>query len=90
MKLVPKGTEKKQRHLSVSLLKEIQELDYNFNKTKLEIGTLETQKLDLYEAMKVMRKKFQDFERKIARKYGKDSIVNMETGIVTKKEDAKN
>ena len=67
-------------------LSQIQELNSEFAKNKLAIGDLELQKRNVFERMDVIQEEFSKVEKKLMKKYGEDSVVNLQTGEVTKKE----
>ena len=52
---------------------------------KLAIGDLELQKKSLFEAVTVLQADFRKLEDKLISKYGKDSVINMESGVVKQK-----
>jgi hypothetical protein len=67
-------------------LSQIQELNSEFAKNKSAIGDLELQKRNVFERMDVIQEEFSKVEKKLMKKYGEDSVVNLQTGEVTKKE----
>ena len=67
-------------------LSQIQELNSEFAKNKSAIGDLELQKRSIFERMDVIQNEFSKVEKKRMKKYGEDSVVNLKTGEVTKKE----
>tara|TARA_R110002020_G_scaffold200086_1_gene402177 strand:+ start:904 stop:1131 length:228 start_codon:yes stop_codon:yes gene_type:complete len=67
-------------------LSQIQELNSEFAKNKSAIGDLELQKRSVFERMDVIQNEFSKVEKKLMKKYGEDSVVNLQTGEVTKKE----
>lgn len=67
-------------------LSQIQELNSEFAKNKSAIGDLELQKRSIFERMDVIQNEFSKVEKKLMKKYGEDSVVNLQTGEVTKKE----
>jgi hypothetical protein len=67
-------------------LSQIKELNSEFAKNKSAIGDLELQKRSIFERMDVIQNEFSKVEKKLMKKYGEDSVVNLQTGEVTKKE----
>jgi hypothetical protein len=73
--------------LSQEELGKIQEMNNEFTKAKLAIGDLEMQKHNILKAIEVLRADFSKHEIDLIAKYGQDSVINIQTGEVTKKED---
>jgi lipopolysaccharide biosynthesis regulator YciM len=73
--------------LSQEELGKIQEMNNEFTKAKLAIGDLEMQKHNILKAIEVLRADFSKHEIDLVAKYGQDSVINIQTGEVTKKED---
>ena len=67
-------------------LKELQELNTEFNKLKTNLGDLALQKHGICLKVEEIKKDFQSIEMKLMKKYGEDSIINLETGEVKDKE----
>ena len=67
-------------------LSQIKELNSEFAKNKSAIGDLELQKRSIFERMDVIQNEFSKVEKNLMKKYGEDSVVNLQTGEVTKKE----
>ena len=67
-------------------LSQIKELNSEFAKNKSAIGDLELQKRSIFERIDVIQNEFSKVEKKLMKKYGEDSVVNLLTGEVTKKE----
>ena len=65
---------------------QLKELNSEFVKNKSAIGDLELQKRSIFERMDVIQNEFSKVEKKLMKKYGEDSVVNLLTGEVTKKE----
>ena len=65
---------------------QLKELNSEFAKNKSAIGDLELQKRSIFERMDVIQNEFSKVEKKLMKKYGEDSVVNLQTGEVTKKE----
>lgn len=73
--------------LSQEELGKIQEMNNEFTKAKLALGDLEMQKHNILKAIEVLRADFSKHEIDLVAKYGQDSVINVQTGEVTKKED---
>jgi hypothetical protein len=67
-------------------LSKIQEINAEFNKAKMGIGDLELQKQSLLNFIDVLKKDFSKHEQSLIEKYGADSVINIQTGEITKKE----
>lgn len=70
-------------------LKNLQELNSQFNTIKTQLGDLELQKHGLCLKVESLRGEFAVLEGSLAEKHGKNAIVNLETGEVTHKEEEK-
>ena len=68
-------------------LAELKEAKLELDRYKLAIGDLELQKKSLFESVTKLQQAFAQMENKLIEKYGKDSIINMNTGIVKQKTD---
>lgn len=68
-------------------LKKIQEMNTEFNKAKSNLGELELQKQGVIRHIDSMKSEFLQHERMLIEKYGNDSVINIQTGEVTKKEN---
>ncbi len=71
--------------LSKEELKEIQDLNTDFQKKKMMLGDMEIQKAQVISEIGAMKMKFAQNEEKLIKKYGKDSVINLQTGEVQKK-----
>lgn len=58
-----------------------------FNKIKLSIADAELQKQRLFAQAEKIIEAFNNNEKVLIEKYGADSVINMQTGEVTKKEE---
>ena len=69
-------------------LKRIQDLNQDFTKAKLEIAdNVLRQQMNL-KALEDLRSVFGVEEKKLAEIYGQDAVIDLATGIVTKKPQA--
>ena len=66
-------------------LKKIQELNQEFTKTKLEIADNVLRQDIAKDALNNLKSAFAVEEKKLAEKYGQDAVIDLATGIVTKK-----
>jgi|TARA_R110000744_G_scaffold203446_3_gene322342 hypothetical protein len=73
-------------NLNQEELKNLQTLTQEFNKIKTQLGDLELQKHGMCLRVENIKIEFQALEAGLTDKYGKDSIINMETGEVKDKE----
>ena len=67
-------------------LDNLQALTAEFNKLKTQLGDLTLQKHGICLRVESLKKEFQTLESQLMDTYGSDSIINMETGEVSKKE----
>ncbi len=79
----------KEIKLTEQELKDLKEAKLSLDKFKLAIGDLELQKKSLYESVTKLQKEFVAMEDELIKKYGQDSIINMNTGTVKQKQDVK-
>lgn len=68
-------------------LNKIQEMNSDFSKAKMAIGDVELQKQGLMRHIDAMKSEFSQHEKMLIEKYGADSVINVQTGEVTKKKD---
>jgi hypothetical protein len=66
-------------------LEKIQAMNADFAKAKMALGELELNKQSILNQINAMRQDFYDYERLLINKYGQDSVINLQTGEVTKK-----
>jgi hypothetical protein len=67
-------------------LKTIQDLNAQYTKLKLALGEIKLKETDIIEEIKSLKSLFVVEEKKLIEKYGAESIINLQTGEVTKKE----
>lgn len=58
-----------------------------YNKIKMNIGEYELQKQNLVLQAEKIREAFSNNEKILIEKYGTDSVINMQTGEVTQKQN---
>lgn len=64
----------------------LQSLISEFNKGKVNLGDLELQKSIIISNIGILKQKFAEEEEKLIKKYGENSVINLETGEITEKE----
>jgi hypothetical protein len=67
-------------------LKNIKEMNTDFSKAKMNLGDLELQKQGLLKYIDSIKDTFSKHENILIEKYGKDAVINIETGEITKKQ----
>jgi hypothetical protein len=68
-------------------LTKIQELNSDFNKAKMAIADAELQKHAMIRIVDELKGQFSLHEKLLIEKYGKDAVINLQTGEVTQKEN---
>jgi hypothetical protein len=71
--------------LSNEELSQIQSLNNEFTKAKITLGELEIQKVAVHQLIAELKSQFSKKEVELIEKYGKDSVINIQTGEVTQK-----
>ena len=66
-------------------LEKIQGMNNDFAKAKVTLGELELNKQGVLNQINAMRQEFSEYEKMLISKYGQDSVINLQTGEVTKK-----
>jgi len=67
-------------------LETIQQMNTEYAQLKNSIAEIELQKYATLNAIEALREKFSNHERLLVSKYGIDSVINLKTGDITKKE----
>jgi len=80
-------TIEKTQKLEEQELKTLQELNTRYGKIKIIIGEMELKKADAIEEVKEIKHLFVIEEKKLIDKYGADTVVNLQSGEITKKEN---
>jgi len=80
-------TIEKTQKLEEQELKNLQELNARYGKIKIIIGEMELKKADAIEEVKEIKHLFVIEEKKLIDKYGADTVVNLQSGEITKKEN---
>lgn len=65
----------------------IQGMNADFAKGKMALGDIELQKQGVIKQIDELRQSFSAHEQMLIQKYGADSVINIQTGEVTKKQD---
>jgi hypothetical protein len=73
--------------LTAQELTVIQDMNAEFSKLKMAIGDLEMQKSNILKTIEMIRSEFGKHESALIEKYGKDSVINIQTGEVTNKQE---
>jgi|TARA_R100000742_G_C4279594_1_gene104640 hypothetical protein len=71
--------------LSKEELEEVQSLNTEYTKKKMMLGDLEIQKAAIISEIGALKMKFAQNEKTLIDKYGKDSVINIQTGEVQQK-----
>jgi hypothetical protein len=72
-------------YLTNEELNKIQDMNSDFTKAKIALGELELNKQSILKQIDIMRLEFSENEKVLIQKYGKDSVINLQTGEVTQK-----
>ena len=74
------------KNLEKTELVELQTLNSDFVNLKTQLGDLELQKYLIIDQVQEVRKNFSDLEAKLVKKYGENTIINLQTGEIKEKE----
>tara|TARA_B110000977_G_scaffold72246_1_gene97922 strand:+ start:2552 stop:2788 length:237 start_codon:yes stop_codon:yes gene_type:complete len=74
------------KNLETKELQNLQELNSNFVKLKTQLGDLELQKQLVIEQVSFIKSDFADLEKSLIKKYGENSVINLQSGEITEKE----
>ena len=77
---------KETKQLEKEELKQIQEMQNDFNNLKARIADNEIHKHTLLREVDGLRAAFADLEKGLIEKYGENSVLNMATGEITYKD----
>jgi septal ring factor EnvC (AmiA/AmiB activator) len=66
-------------------LERLHKMQSDFTKAKVALGDIELEKHELLKKIDFLRAEFSEFEKTLIAIYGDDSVINMQTGEVTKK-----
>lgn len=73
-------------YVSKEELEKIQGMNADFAKAKMTLGELELNKQGILNRINAMQQEFYEYEKMLIVKYGQDSVINLQTGEVTKKQ----
>lgn len=79
--------EKEPMKLTAVELENIQNLNQQFMQTKVAIADAAVQQKTLMSALESIQNSFNDQEKILAEKYGKNATINLKDGTVTQPED---
>jgi len=65
-------------------LETLNAMNKEFTTMKVQLGELEIQKASMMQTVNVLRARFAQEEEKLIKKYGEDSVINLQTGDVSK------
>ena len=68
-------------------LSKLQASNDQLNKIKVTIGDFEVKKAGLFKQLDLLQAEFAKLEDVFVEKYGADSVINIKTGVVTKKSE---
>lgn len=74
-------------HLTKEELESLRSMHSQINNLQRSIGALEFEKAGMIGELAMTRESFKTLEGKISEKYGSDSIINLQTGEISKKEE---
>ena len=74
------------KQLTAEELKQLQDLQNDFTKSKMALGDLELEKQGLLKHIESLKIVFAENEKVLIEKYGANSVINIKTGEVTEKE----
>jgi len=75
------------KKLTSEELSKLQELNNSFTQSKISLGDLELQKENIIGKIKQIKSKFVELEKELIKKYGEESVINLQTGEVTEKKE---
>ena len=80
---------KKETKITKEELIQVQSMLSTFNQLKIKLGDAELTKQQVFLQIEDLKKNYADVEGTLTKKYGKDNLINLETGIVSSKEKKK-
>jgi len=72
--------------LTTEELKQLQDLQADFTKSKIALGDLELEKQNVFKHIESLKTVFAENEKVLIQKYGANAVINIKTGEVTYKE----
>ena len=73
--------------LETKELETIKDLNKEFSTLKVSLGDAELQKLVIIEKVQALKLNYKDLEDQLIKKYGSNSVIDLETGEVKQKEE---
>jgi|TARA_R110001592_G_scaffold214229_2_gene467137 hypothetical protein len=80
---------KKETKITKDELMKVQSMMSTFNQLKIKLGDAELTKQQIFLQVEDLKKDYAEVEAALTKKYGKDNLINLETGIVSSKEKKK-
>jgi hypothetical protein len=71
--------------LTTEELKQLQDLQADFTKSKIALGDLELEKQNVIKHIESLKMVFAENEKALIQKYGANAVINIKTGEVTQK-----
>ena len=65
----------------------LQKLNQDLQTIKIQLGDLSIQKNNVLKNLDVIQNMFKNEEKKLVEKYGKNAVINLESGEITFKEE---
>ena len=78
-----------EKKITTEELENLKKLTGEFNTIKSQLRDLTLQAHALCMKVEDVKKEFAVLEGELTKQYGKDSVINLETGVITQKEDNK-
>jgi hypothetical protein len=75
------------QQLSKEELTNLQELNNSFTQAKISLGDTELQKATILSGIQKIKSDFAKLENELIKKYGEDSVINLQTGEVAEKKE---
>lgn len=79
----------KQKKVTENELKQIQSMLNAFNQLKLKLADAELSKQLILTQISDLKKDYSEVESKLTKKYGIDNRIDVQTGVITEKENIK-
>tara|TARA_R100001443_G_C3341968_1_gene174697 strand:- start:326 stop:577 length:252 start_codon:yes stop_codon:yes gene_type:complete len=79
----------KQKKVTENELKQIQSMLNAFNQLKLKLADAELSKQMILTQISDLKKDYSEVESKLTKKYGVDNRIDVQTGVITEKENIK-
>tara|TARA_R100000541_G_scaffold28451_1_gene37758 strand:- start:2227 stop:2478 length:252 start_codon:yes stop_codon:yes gene_type:complete len=80
---------KKETKITKDELMKVQSMMSTFNQLKIKLGDAELTKQQIFLQVEDLKKDYAEVEATLTEKYGKDNLINLETGVVSSKEKKK-